>query len=69
MKTIVDVEKLNIKLVELFEQEIANLQLGYFINYKAMAQIMNLVHVIDLIQNTPLKPIEVLKLVQIYGKE
>ena len=52
-------EKVFDRLVNLFEQELFCLELGYMPSRKNMDTIMNLVQVIDLYQNAELTPGEV----------
>ena len=66
-QTIADVEKVFDRLVDLFEQELFYLELGYMPSRKNMDAIMNLVQVIDLYQNAELTPGEVWRLYSLYG--
>ena len=52
-------EKVFDRLVDLFEQELFYLELGYMPSRKNMDTIINLVQVIDLYQNAELTPGEV----------
>lgn len=61
------VEKLYIKLYQLFSEELMNMNIGYEFNSKKLQEIVDLVQAIDYIQNGNPTKKEIIKIISYYG--
>ena len=60
-------EKLYIKLYELFSNELLNMNIGYDHNLDTLRKMVDLVHAIDYIQNGNPTKKEIIKIISYYG--